>query len=62
MPDVPQHYAQVPPVPQRQGWFLFFLSFDSFCDVMAYLVNTNQEVLLIPKLYQLFCVSSGVGV
>ena len=22
VPDVPQHYAQVPPVPQRQGWSL----------------------------------------
>lgn len=26
IPDVPQHYAQVPPVPQRQGWFYFHYS------------------------------------
>ena len=29
IPDVPQHYAQVPPVPQRQGWFYFFILFFS---------------------------------
>ena len=27
IPDVPQHYAQVPPVPQRQGLFYIFLLF-----------------------------------
>ena len=27
IPEVPQTYAQVPPVPQRQGWFLFSFYF-----------------------------------
>jgi hypothetical protein len=26
VPDVPQHYAQLPPVPQRQGWFYLLVS------------------------------------
>lgn len=42
MPDVPQHYAQVPPVPQRQGWSLFLFKFVWFCFVTClgyYLVN-----------------------
>ena len=31
IPDVPQHYAQVPPVPQRQGW-CYFCSFSLVLD------------------------------
>ena len=27
VPEVPQTYAQLPPVPQRQGWFLFLFYF-----------------------------------
>ena len=30
IPDVPQHYAQVPPVPQRQGLFYFIFIYFTF--------------------------------
>ena len=43
VPDVPQHYAQVPPVPQRQGWSLFLFLICLVCFVTLVNVRFPQS-------------------
>ena len=45
VPEVPQTYAQLPPVPQRQGWFLFLFYFVS----SSFVTQTSRQAGRIVK-------------
>ena len=53
VPDVPQHYAQVPPVPQRQGWslVLYLLFGPVLCRVASVAFKITLRFTYVGKVF-----------
>ena len=59
VPEVPQTYAQLPPVPQHQGWFLF--CFVSLVTRTSRQENCEEKITIPPRHDQLSRVVCGLS-